>query len=132
MIKVEVVKKVDCPVSAGKIKNAVSEIFKENGIISDALASVTFVRADEMRKLSREYIGEEREVVRGHPVLSFVTSEIEGPFSFPPDGKIHIGEIVINWDWVLSEAKERNRLIDEVAVELAEHGALHLLGIHHD
>jgi ssRNA-specific RNase YbeY (16S rRNA maturation enzyme) len=45
---------------------------------------------------------------------------------------MHLGEIVISFPFVVEEARENGKLIDDVAVSLAEHGALHLVGIHHD
>jgi rRNA maturation RNase YbeY len=132
MIKVDVVKEVRCPVSAKKIKNIVSETFEKNGIVSDTVTSVTFVGEEKMEVLAKKYMEEKGKEAKNHPVLSFVNSEISGQFSFPPDGKIYIGEIVINWDFVLREAKSKGKLLDKVSEELAEHGAMHLLGIHHN
>ena len=43
-----------------------------------------------------------------------------------------MGEIVICYPKVLEEAKLEGKLIDQKAYELVEHGALHLLGFHHE
>jgi ssRNA-specific RNase YbeY (16S rRNA maturation enzyme) len=64
-------------------------------------------------------------------VLSFVTGEAKGSFLYPPGGKIQLGEIVICYPLAVKEAVAENVLIDERIYELAEHGALHLMGIHH-
>ena len=66
-----------------------------------------------------------------HNVLSFVPSEVKGGFVYPPDGKIHLGEIIVCYPQAVREAGEENVLIDDRVYELIEHGALHLLGIHH-
>lgn len=67
-----------------------------------------------------------------HNVLSFVPGEVKGEFVYPPDSKIHLGEIIICYPEVLRQAKEENSLIDDKVCELVEHGALHLLGVHHE
>ena len=36
------------------------------------------------------------------------------------------------FDELIAEAKKENKLIEEKALELIEHGAMHLLGIHHE
>src|SRR3972149_6146711 len=53
-------------------------------------------------------------------------------FSYPPDGKIDLGEIVICFPVALEEAKKEGKRINTKIEELMLHAALHLLGIHHE
>jgi ssRNA-specific RNase YbeY (16S rRNA maturation enzyme) len=63
--------------------------------------------------------------------LSFVTGEIKGEFVYPPNGVIQLGDIVVCYPLAVAEAIEENVLVDERVYELIEHGAMHLMGIHH-
>jgi ssRNA-specific RNase YbeY (16S rRNA maturation enzyme) len=45
---------------------------------------------------------------------------------------LHLGEIVVCYPKVVEEAKNEDVLIDDKVYELVEHGAFHLLGIHHE
>jgi ssRNA-specific RNase YbeY (16S rRNA maturation enzyme) len=58
--------------------------------------------------------------------------EDSGKFVSAPDSIIHLGDIIICYPKVVSEANSEGKLIDDKAIELIEHGALHLLGIHHE
>ena len=82
-----------------------------------------------MINLAHQYLKENNVV---HNVLSFPFTEGDKNFVEPPDNIIHLGEIVICYPKVIEEAKKESRLIEEKVLELVEHGALHLLGEHHE
>lgn len=132
MISVTVNKQTPCPVSAIKIKNAVKQVFHKNGLCSDCEASIAIVNQTKMLKLATDHLKEPVSLAQNHPVLAFPSQEIKKLFVFPPDNKIHLGEIIISYPHARAEAQKSGRLIDDVVCSLAEHGALHLLGIHHD
>ena len=54
-----------------------------------------------------------------------------GGFVYPENGKLYLGDIVICYPQARREASQKNKLVDQVIMELAQHGTLHLLGIHH-
>lgn len=128
MIKVNIIKESNFPVSTPKIKGRLKEFLTKNGIVSDCLVSVALVGPKRMLELSKKYLKDNKI----HNVLSFTESEVAGKFIYPPDGKIYLGEIIVCYQKVLEEAKMEGKLIDEKVYELVEHGALHLLGKHHD
>ncbi len=128
MIKIYVKKQGNYPVSAPKIKKHLKDLLKKKGIVSDSLVNVSLVGEEKMKELAKKYLGE-RSV---HNVLSFTDSEVRGEFIYPPDNLIRLGEIIICYKKVVEEAKKEGKLIDEKVIELVEHGALHLLGEHHD
>ena len=132
MITVSVVNKSNFGVSAKAIKDCVKKTFEENGISSDAEASVAIVSAVKMKEMAMKYMEETEEEAEGHPVLSFPSDEVEKPFVFPPDKTLHLGEIVVSYHHALEDSKSKNILVDEAVCELSVHGALHLIGIHHD
>lgn len=128
MIKVSVTKQSNYPVRSAEIKKKLSKFFVDHGIVSDADVSVAIVGEGKMRNLGEEYLKDQKL----HNVLSFVPGEAQGMFVTPPDNLIHLGEIIVCYPQAVREAKEGNQLIDKRIYELVEHGALHLLGIHHE
>ena len=135
MITVNVSKQSNFPIKASLIKKKLREFLIKEGIVSDCVVSVAIVNASKMLEMGKKHLkdppnGEASKIL--HNVLSFTESEIKGDFIYPPDGKIYLGDIIICYPKVLEEAREEGILIDEKACELVEHGALHLLGKHHE
>lgn len=132
MITVTVEKEKAFQVSVRDLAARVKKVFTEGGIVSDAEASVVIVTAPTMLAYVEKYLHEKGEEAASHPVLSFVQSEIEGPFSFPPDNILHLGEIIVSFDHAKEQAVKSGKTASEEAILLAEHAALHLMGVHHD
>lgn len=128
MIKVEVTKQSNYPVKAAEIKKKLKSFLIKKGIVSDCLVSVAIVGERQMLKMAQKYLHEEKI----HNVLSFPETGEKGKFRYPPAGQIYLGEIVLCYPQLLAEAKAEGKLINQKAYELVEHGALHLLGFHHD
>ena len=128
MIKVSVTKQSNYPVKVSVIKKKLTEFLAKNGIVSDAGVSVAIVGEAKMLEIGKKYLRDKKL----HNVLSFVPNEVKGGFIYPPDGRIHLGEIIVCYQQAVREAKKENVLIDERIYELIEHGAFHLLGIHHE
>ncbi len=128
MIRVYVNKQSNFAVSTPKIKDALQKLFASEGIVSKADVSVSIVGEKKMLLLAKKYLKENNVL---HNVLSFPFIETKETFVEPPDNTIHLGEIVLCFPKVVEEAQKEGKLIDIKAVELAEHGAMHLLGKHH-
>ena len=127
MIKVSVTKQSNYPVNSTRLKKNLADFLAKNGIVSDAEVSVAIVGAKKMLETGKKY----KKDSKLHNVFSFTPSEVKG-FVYPPDNILHLGEIMVCYQKAVEEAKEENILIDERVNELVEHGALHLLGIHHE
>ena len=66
-------------------------------------------------------------------VLSFPQYDPgEGDFTLPPGVPRHLGDIAINFNEAVKQARKKGKLVDEMLWFYAEHGLLHLLGFHHD
>lgn len=127
MIKINVSKQSNYPISGIKVRKFLQGFFKEKGIVSDAEAHVSFVGEAKMKSLGKKYYRKDNNI---HNVFSFVESEVKG---FQTPSKImNLGEIVVCFPVVLKEAKKEGKLIEQKVLELVEHSALHLLGIHHE
>lgn len=129
MIKVNVKKQTNYPISAPKIKKALQAFFEAQGIVSDAEVTVAVVGEAKMLEIGKKYLKEKGK--KPHNVLSFTPDEAKRAFIYPPDRLIHLGEIIICYPAVVEQSKREGKLIDEVAKELVEHSAFHLMGIHH-
>ena len=127
MVKVHVVKQADNPVSSPRLKKRLQQFFEGRGIVSDAEVSVAFVGEAKMLEIGKKYMKDKKL----HNVFSFTPDEVKN-FIYPPDGMIHLGEIMVCYPVAFREAKDENVLIEDKVYELVEHGALHLLGIHHE
>ena len=128
MVKVLVSKQSSFGLDTAKLKKALSDFFVQKGIVSKAEVEVAIVGEKPMFNLAKTYLGEKNTL---HNVLSFTPEETQGRFINPPDGIIHLGEIVICYPKVQEEAGLEGVMIDEKIIELACHGAEHLMGIHH-
>lgn len=128
MIKVSVNKQSNYPVSSTLIKKRLSLFLQKQGIVSEAEVSVAIVGEKKMMEIGNKFLKDKKL----HNVLSFTPTEVKVNFVFPPDGIIHLGEIVVCYPLAVREAGEENVLTNERVCELVEHGALHLLGIHHE
>ncbi|MDP3917640.1 MAG: rRNA maturation RNase YbeY [Candidatus Woesebacteria bacterium] len=126
MIYINVAKQSNYPISSVKIKKFLQNFFKNHGIVSDAECNVSFVGEEKMKALGKKYYKDNNL----HNVFSFVESELLD-FKNVTD-VIQLGEIVVCFPVVLKEAKMEGKLIEEKALELIGHSALHLLGIHHN
>lgn len=129
MITVRFKKQSNYPVNGRKLKGKLVDFLKKHGIVSDAEVSVAVLSEKKMLELSKKYLKESPPKL--HNVLSF-TYEEDGGFVSPPDGKLNLGEITVCYKKVVEEARKEGKLIQDKTEELVLHGALHLLGIHHE
>lgn len=122
MITVSVINESEREVSLSSIKKTLETFLKKHNVSENSEVSVCIVNSEQMLTYVEKHLHETGKEAAAHPVLSFVQSETEGEFKFPPDNILHLGEIIVSID----HAKDINELN-----ELISHGALHLLGIHH-
>lgn len=127
MVKVNVFKQSNYPVKVSEIKKKLAAFFVKNGIVSDAEVAVAIVGETKMMTVGKKFLKDGKL----HNVLSFTPAESPG-FVFPPDGVIHLGEIIVCYPVAVKEAGIDNVLTGAKVYELIEHGAMHLLGIHHE
>ena len=69
-------------------------------------------------------------------VLAFPMTPEENPdmpdFVTPPDGAVHLGEVIISYPQAFKQADERRHPVKKEVATLVIHGVLHLLGYDHD
>lgn len=109
-----------------KIRESLAKALAGQGIEGNVKISLSVVGGRKIRELEKKYFGRD-EVT---DVLSFPLEEgVQMPEDF--DG-LSLGDIVICYPQAKRQAMQWNRIVDEEIEFLANHGLLHLLGIHHD
>ena len=99
------------------------------GIERPVELGVVITDADTIRRLNREYRGEDEDT----DVLAFALSEETdaSPFVSPPDGVSRLGEVLISHPQAEIQAKEHDHPLKRELALLTVHGVLHLLGCDH-
>ena len=84
-----------CP-EAGWLENTAERVAVAQGIEPEAELSLVIVGWEKMRQLNRDYLGEDRPTdVLAFPLLTEQAEEAPALFIMPPDGKKHLGEVII-------------------------------------
>jgi probable rRNA maturation factor len=87
---------------------------------------------ERVRQLNRSYRGRDELT----DVLAFSTAEETGtdfpPFVTPPDGVLHLGEVIIACPQAVAQAEEHGHSIKKEMAILIIHGVLHILGYDHE
>lgn len=99
---------------------------------SEVELSVVVTSEETVRKLNQQYRG----VDEPTDVLSFALTERkpgdDTPFITPPDGILHLGEVVISYPQAIRQAEENRQKVEQELALLIIHGVLHLLGYEHN
>jgi probable rRNA maturation factor len=96
-------------------------------IVDRALeVSVVLTNDPSIQTLNAEYRGKDKPT----NVLSFATLDDEDTI-IPPDGPIHIGDIILALETLQREAVDMDKSLQDHMTHLLIHGTLHLLGYDH-
>jgi probable rRNA maturation factor len=99
---------------------------------SNAEISLVITGQERIRELNRDYRGLDQPT----DVLSFSLSEqkdeVPAPFIGPPDGVLHLGEVIISYPQALIQSLENSHSIKKEMAVLIVHGVLHILGYDHE
>jgi probable rRNA maturation factor len=90
--------------------------------LNNVFINITLVKDEKMLELNSQY------KKKDYPtdVLSFnINEKME-------DGKFYLGDVVVNIDQAQRQAGEYGNTLQQEISELAGHGILHLLGVHHE
>ena len=90
---------------------------------------------ERVQQLNRSYLGKDEPT----DVLAFsmlpAAEEIGAdfpPFVTPPDGVVHLGEVIVSYPQAVIQAEEQHHSIRKEIATLIIHGVLHLLGYKDD
>jgi probable rRNA maturation factor len=115
------------------LQKIVEKTLLAENVPPDREISLVIAGQERIRELNREYRGQDRPT----DVLSFSLSEQkaeEEPTAFigPPDGLLHLGEVIISYPQAVIQARERGHSIQKEMAILIVHGVLHILGYDHE
>jgi probable rRNA maturation factor len=113
------------------LRGIAEQVLTALGVGSDVELSLFIASGERVRQLNRDYLGRDeptdvlafsaREEVGGHP-----------PFVPPPDGVLHLGEVIIAYPQAVAQAEEYKHSVKSELLTLIVHGVLHLLGYEHN
>ena len=99
------------------------------GVSSNAELGLVIASQERVQQLNRDYLGKDRPT----DVLAFsMLPEQSGAdlptFVIPPDGILHLGEVIVSYPQAVIQAKENQHPLKRELAILTIHGILHLLG----
>ncbi len=123
---------VEVPFGVDWLRGVAGQVLASQNVGADVELGLVIAGQDRVQELNREYRGRDEPT----DVLAFSTVEETGadspPFISPPDGLLHLGEVIISYPQAVMQAEEhRHPLKREIAI-LIIHGVLHLLGYDHE
>jgi probable rRNA maturation factor len=118
-------------IKAAWLKNVARQVQKAENVSEKSEMGLKITGDEEIHRLNLQYLDEDRPT----DVLSFPMNEqVEAApvFVKVPDGKLHLGDIVISYPTALKQAEEHHHPVNREIAILLIHGILHLLGYDHD
>ena len=113
------------------LKKVILRILEAEKVGVNSEVELVITGDEKVHELNKQYLDEDRTT----DVLSFPMSEQKGNQPFfvrVPDGKMHLGEIIISYPQASKQAEEHNHPVEREMHILLIHGVLHLLGYDHD
>ena len=116
------------------LQSVAERVLIAHGTSSNAELGLVIASQERVQQLNRSYLGKDETT----DVLAFSmlpAGETGGdlpPFVTPPDGMMHLGEVIISYPQAVIQAKERQHSIRKEIAILIIHGVLHLLGYKDD
>ncbi len=115
----------------GWLRRVVETTLTAEGAPESAEVSVLIAGEEEVHRLNREYLGEDRPTdVLSFPMLPPHAAD-DPSFVAPPDGLKHLGEVIVSYPQAVAQAKEHGHATTREVAILVIHGVLHLLGYDH-
>jgi probable rRNA maturation factor len=116
----------------GWLRSIAKQVLTAQGISPSAELGLVIAGQEKVRQLNRNYRGRDEPT----DVLAFSAREEGGtdspPFVQPPDGILHLGEVIISYPQAVIQAEERHHSVEREIAILVIHGMLHLLGYEHN
>ncbi len=127
---------IDEPLAAnlepGWLQKIVEQVLEAQGAGAEVEMGLVIATEERVKQLNRDYRGRDEPT----DVLAFAAREEAGadhpPFIHPPDGILHLGEVIISYPQAEMQAGEHRHSIKRELAILIIHGVLHLLGYEHD
>ena len=116
----------------GWLRGVAEQVLTALDVGSDVELGLFIATGERVRQLNRDYLGRDELT----DVLAFSAREEVGgslpSFVPPPDGVLHLGEVIISYPQAVLQAEEYKHSVKREILILIIHGVLHLLGYEHD
>ncbi|MFB0559224.1 MAG: rRNA maturation RNase YbeY [Dehalococcoidales bacterium] len=120
-----------CP-EASWLQSVAEQVLGAQGAASTVELGLVVTTQERVQQLNLTYLGRDAPT----DVLAFsAVEEVEAdlpPFVTPPDGVLHLGEVIISYPQAVTQAEEHQHSVKKEIAILIIHGILHLLGYEHD
>lgn len=118
-----------CP-KVGWLRKVVRRILEVQNVNAMAELSLVITGQERIHELNKAYLRKDRPT----DVLSFpMLTELAGTtFVTAPDGKKHLGEVIISYPQAVIQAEAHGHSVELEIATLIIHGVLHLLGYDHE
>jgi probable rRNA maturation factor len=113
------------------LERLAEQVLSAQDVGANAEMGLVIAHQERVRQLNKTYLEKDEPT----DVLAFamLPAGTELPFfAIPPDGFLHLGEVVISYPQAVEQAKEHQHSIRKELAILTIHGVLHLLGYEHD
>ncbi len=122
---------------AGWLQSIAEQVLVTQDADSRLELGLVITGQEKVQQLNQSYLGKDEPT----DVLAFsmlpeplatAESEAASPFVQPPDGILHLGEVIISYPQAVIQAREHRHSVKREIAILIIHGVLHLLGYDHD
>ena len=114
------------------LQSVVEQVLVAQNAGSRVELGLVIASQERVQLLNLSYLGRDEPT----DVLAFSAIEEIGadfpPFVTPPDGVLHLGEVIISYPQAVTQAEEYQHSTKKEIAILIIHGVLHLLGYEHD
>ncbi len=114
------------------LQSVVEQVLVAQNAGSRVELGLVIASQERVQQLNLSYLGRDEPT----DVLAFSAVEEIGadlpPFVMPPDGVLHLGEVIISYPQAVAQAEEHQHSVKKEIAILIIHGVLHLLGYEHD
>ncbi|MCK4368704.1 MAG: rRNA maturation RNase YbeY [Dehalococcoidales bacterium] len=114
------------------LQSIARQVLAAQGAGAEVEMGLVIATEERVKQLNRDYRGRDEPT----DVLAFSAREEVGadlpPFVQPPDGVLHLGEVIISYPQAAIQAEEHQHSAKKELAILIIHGVLHLLGYEHD
>jgi len=118
------------------LQSVAEQVLIAQEVSSDIELSLVITSQERVRQLNRDYLSRDEPTdVLAFSMLPELPAEGElgvPPFITPPDGVLHLGEVIISYPQAVIQAEEHHHSVKKEIAILIIHGVLHLLGYEHD
>ena len=112
----------------GWVRRVAETALAAEGVGSPVELSLVIADGGTVRELNRVYLGRDEPT----DVLAFPLGDEGRDFVSPPDGVLHLGEVIVCYPQAARQAQEWAQPMWRELALLIVHGVLHLLGYDHD